>query len=314
MNRRGALVSLGAAAAQTILPIAARSADAIRVNELPFDGTLQVTYAMDQGFASQAGLNVDISMISNGEASMAAVIGGAVDIGNANVFSILAAHERGVPIVILAPSTIYTSKAPSAFLMVPKDSSVQNARDLNGKTLAINGLKGLDQYSALAWTDKNGGDSQSLRFVEMPIADMALALASHRVDAAIISQPFASSAAEARVLSSPYDGIAPAFLIGCWTATREWSVAHPAIVTSFAKMIYKTGVWANANRDVTANTLIRVTKVDPARMKLLPRATFTERYSPAIIQPIIDVALKYGAITKRVRPEDIIAPKMPWNA
>ena len=148
----------------------------------------------------------------------------------------------------------------------------------------------------------------------MPFADMPIALASHRVDAAVVAEPFASRATEARVLVSAYDGIAPSFLISAWVATKPWVAAHQDLAKSFARMIYKTAAWANANHDATAETLVRVAKIDPSRLKSLVRATFAERYDPAMIQAVIDVALKYGAISKPVRPADLLAPGMPRTA
>jgi NitT/TauT family transport system substrate-binding protein len=312
MNRRQALAMLAAGTA--LDPTRLLAADVIRVSEQPIDASFEVSYAQAQGFTTQAGLNVDIQLMSNGAASMAGVAGGSVDIGNTNIFSALTAHERGVPLVLVAPGSVYNSKTPSSFIMVPKDSNVRSARDLNGKTIAVDGLRNITQYGPMAWADKNGGDAQSLRFVEMPFADMPIALATHRIDAAVIAEPFASRATESRSLASAYDGIGASFLIGGWMATRSWVAANATAAKSFARMIYRTAAWANANHDASAETLVRVAKIDPSNLKTLVRASFAERYDPSMIQTVIDVALKYGAITKPVKPADILASAMPRNA
>jgi NitT/TauT family transport system substrate-binding protein len=311
VKRRNALATLAAGTVQSVLPMKVQSADALHVAAPPIDAAFEVNYAQANGFTTLADINVDVQTLSSGPAVMAAVLGGAVDIGNNDVFSILAAHEKGLPIVLLAPGAIYNAKAPSSFLMVLKDSPIKSARDLNGKTIAVNALQNITQYAPMAWVDKNGGDSRNLRFVEMPFPNMPLALAAHRVDAAVIAEPFATRAIEARVLVSAYDGIASSFLIAGWVATRNWVSTHPELAKAFARLMYRTAAWANINRDITSQTLVRLTGADPALVKILPRATFAEHFDPALIQVIADTALKYGAITKPIRIEDVIAPGMP---
>lgn len=311
INRRTAMLAIGATVAQPLFTREARAAESIRVTEQPIDASFEVSYAVAQGFTTQAGLDVEVVLNSNGAASLAAVIGGAAEIGNTNTFSLFAARERGIPLVALAPGSVYNTKTPSTFLMVVKDSPIQTARDLMGKTIAVDGLRNITQLGPMAWVDKNGGDSRMLKFVEMPFADMGLALASHRVDAAVIAEPFASRATESRILVSAYDGIAPSFAIGVWAATPAWVAAHQEAAKAFARMIYRTAVWANAHHDDTADTLVKVAKIDAARIKTLVRATFAERYTPALLQPVIDNALKYGIITKSMRPDDVLASGMP---
>lgn len=313
MNRKTALVTIGAAGAAALAPASASAADIITIGELPIDGTLEPSYAEEQGFIKEAGFDANIQVLSNGAAAMAAVIGGSLDIGNTNVFSVLSAHERGVPLLIVAPSGLYNPKVPATLILVSKESPIQTARDLNGKLVAVNGLKNIDQYGPMAWIDKNGGDSQSVHFTEMPFNDMSLALSSRRVDAAVVAQPFASNATDTRVLGRPFDAIAPSFITGCWVATESWIRAHPDLMKKFTRLIYRTAAWANAHQQDTAKTLVRVAKIDPTRVASLPRATFAERYNNGLVEPIIATALKYGAIAKSVRPEEIVAPGMPWT-
>lgn len=314
MRRRRLLGLLGAAAA-TGLPRAARAADRLRVAEQPIDSSLEATYAQVHGFAARAGLELNIEMLpSNGAANLAAIVGGNIDIAISNTFTALAAHERGVPIAIVAPSSVYSSKAPTTFLMVPKDSPIRSAPDLNEKTIAVNGLRNITQFGPMAWVDKNGGDAKTLRFVEMPFADMPVALASRRVDAAVLAEPFASRASEARVLTPAFDGIAPSFLVSVWVAARPWIEAKGPLCARYARMLYRTAAWANRNRETTAPTLLEVTHLDPSSLKSLVRATFAERYDPGLLAPVIDVALRYGGITKPVRPQELAAPGMPVSA
>ena len=72
--------------------------------------------------------------------------------------------------MLIGPGGLYTSKTPSTYLIVPKGSPYRTASDLNGKTVAVNTLRGLPQYGTQAWIDKNGGDSKRVKFVELPFS------------------------------------------------------------------------------------------------------------------------------------------------
>src|SRR6185312_7579577 len=120
------------------------------------------------------------------------------------------AHERGVPVTIIAPAGNYLTRAPISALMVPAGSPIKTAKDLNGKIVAVNGLKNITQLATEAWCDQNGGDWKSLHFTEMGFPEMPAALRAHRVDAAFITEPVVSSAVRsgtATVIGKPYDAI-----------------------------------------------------------------------------------------------------------
>src|ERR1700733_2000618 len=115
---------------------AAGAADAplqtIRVATVAVDAGAEVYYAQKMGFFKANGLDVQITGLTNGAAVTSAVIGGAADIGQSNVVSLSQAHERGIPVVIIAGAIRYTVAADESGLGVPLDSSIYTARDLTG--------------------------------------------------------------------------------------------------------------------------------------------------------------------------------------
>lgn len=312
MKRRNVLRVLAASTLAGLAPSLARAADdAVRVITIPADSSLEVNYAQSAGFAAQLQVNATVDMGTNGAAIMAAVAGGATDIGISNVGSLLTGREKGIPVVIIAAAALYNSAEPSSVLMVPKDSPLKSARDLNGKTIATDGLGNLAQFGPQAWIDKNGGDSRTVRWVEIPFTDMPIAFSAHRIDAGFLAEPNATRAKEfARVFGNAYDGIANHFLITAWFSSAGWAAANPDLATRFATMVYRTAAWANANRSATADVLARIGYVDPALVSSMNRATFALRADPAMIKPVIDTALRYGAITKSINPADMFAPQV----
>ncbi|HEY4441535.1 MAG TPA: ABC transporter substrate-binding protein [Candidatus Elarobacter sp.] len=307
MNRSTVLHALAATAAAAALPVRARAADPIRFATIPIDSGAQAFFAEAQHMFPKAGIDAKVHSIPNGAAITAAVVGGSIDVGFSNILSLATAHEKGIPITLIAPAGLYLAKAPTSVLMVPKDSPARDARALNGKTVAVNGLKNITQLAVQAWLDKNGADSKSVNYVEMPFSDMPLALASHRIDAALVAEPSVTEAKKnARTLAQAYDAIAPDFLIGGWFTSQRWAGAHPDLVKKVAGVLRESAVWANKNGAASADVLASATKIDPATLKVMVRAVFAERLDPGAIQPLIDLAAKYGYLKAGFPAQDLI--------
>jgi NitT/TauT family transport system substrate-binding protein len=291
------------------LPGSAQQLATLKIATTPTDIGSEVFYAQDKGFFKANGLDAQIQVISNGAAITAAVMSGALDVAQSNIASLASAHEAGLDVVIIAPAGQYSSKTPTTALIVSKNSPIKTAKDLNGKTIAGNGLKNITQVGAFAWMDKNGGDTTTTKFVEMPFPDMPGALGQGRIDAAVIAEPELSAAlakGEVRVLANCYDGIAQNFMIGAWFTTGTWAKAHPDLVKRFSKAISQTAQWANKNQAASAEMLTKYTKIEVAPG--MKRTVYAEKLEPALVQPLIDGAAKYGITKKTFPASDIIAP------
>ena len=170
MNRLAALVcSLlllvpGIASAQT----APKSPVTLHVGAIPSEVAAELFYGVDMGFFKKAGLDVQIDFFNNGGAIAAAVASGALDLGLSDLMSVINAHSRGLPFVYAAPGLLTTLKAPTVGLLIPNASPIKEAKDFNGKSVAVSGLKNIAQITASAWIDANGGDSKTVKFVEVP--------------------------------------------------------------------------------------------------------------------------------------------------
>ena len=108
----------------------------IRLAMPPTDAASQGYYAQQKGFFKNVGLNVQILKTNEGASVAAAVAGGTADIGQSNLSSLCAAHERGLPFVAIAGSNLFVSTTHQSELVVAPDSPYHTARDFNGKTIA----------------------------------------------------------------------------------------------------------------------------------------------------------------------------------
>jgi ABC-type nitrate/sulfonate/bicarbonate transport system substrate-binding protein len=284
----------------------------LNLGVMPSDGTSEGFYAFDQGFFKAAGLDVKLTVMNNGAALTSAMVAGDLDIAIASVGVVAMAHDHNLPMKFVAPSADYNGPPDATLLMVPKDSTVKTGADLNGQTVAINGLKDLTQFTTAAWIDKNGGNVSTIKFVEIPFSEMGVALQNHRVAAALMVEPFIEAAKPvARALVPGAAGaVAPHYLSMGWFSMDSWTQKNPETIRRFRIAIQKAAIWANAHRSESALILLRHSKLDPDVVKTMVRAHFDPSGSvdPAIVQPVIDTAAKYGSISKPFPAADIIAP------
>jgi NitT/TauT family transport system substrate-binding protein len=307
VNRRNALAGLGAGLAAAAAPRIASANDPLHIASIPLDAGAEAYYAYDMGYFRDAGIDATVDSIPSGAAILAAVAGGAVDVGFANLISIAVAYKHNVPVTLLAPGSLYTASIPTSVLMVPKDSPAKTGRDLNGKTLAVNGLKTITQYAPELWIDKNGGDSTTVKFVEMTFPQIVEALGSNRVDAAIVADPFIAQAKPAaRILADAYDAIGSRYIIGCWFSTTQWAAAHPALAGRFAQAIARTAQWANTHKPQSGVILAKYSKMDPAVAATMLRVDYAPRFVKSDMQPVIDLVARYGGLPASFPADELI--------
>jgi NitT/TauT family transport system substrate-binding protein len=269
----------------------------LRVGTILVEAAAEIYFAQDAGFFAKAGLTADIQAFDTGPAIAAAVVSNALDIGYITVDAAAAIHQKNIPLVLIAPSAEYlspTTQGTSAF-MVPANSTARNGADLNGKTIAVIALNGITHIAARAWIDQNGGDSAGAKFVEVPPPAMPAALATARVDAAWVTEPFLAPALKnARVLGYGFDAIGKRFLLNAWFTTQAWARTHADLARRFAQTMGATAAWANANHAASAPIVAKYTKIDPGLLANMTRSYYAGQLTPALLQPLVDISAKYN--------------------
>jgi NitT/TauT family transport system substrate-binding protein len=290
------------------LPVRADDASAIHVLAVPIDLYAGGYFALDQGFFKAAGLDVEITTLANGGAVATALAGGSGDVAATNLVSIATAFERGVPLTVIAGGGLYSTHAATTAVYVTKTSPLHTARDLEGKTISVASLNDLATLGLKKWLTQNGADFKKVRMLELPYPEAIAGLAAGRIDAAMLTEPWATTARDAgdRLYAKPEDSIAPEFNIGAWATTRAWAQAHPDLVRRFAAAIYAAAKWANAHQDQSALILAKYAKSDPKQIAGMIRAPQSTDLTPAHVQPPLDAAYAFAQLDKPLTASDLI--------
>ena len=263
------------------------------------------------GFFSKAGLDVEIQTMPPGPAIAAAITSNTINIGYSDVYVLATLHSKNSSFVIIAPAAEYSSSTSAhvAALVVPANSPVQHAGDLNGKLIAEPALHSLAESAARGWIDQNGGDSSTVKFAAIPFPAMPAALDAGRIDAAWFVEPFVTTSTKnGRVLAYGFDGIAKRFLVSAWFTTQQWAKDHPDLVVRFSAAMHDTAVWANQNPMRSGEILAKHTDLDPTVIATMTRTRFGEQLTPTLIQPFIDVFAKYNGFSTFPARELIYVP------
>ncbi len=313
MIRPAFLRALGATASAAIVASPARSGaqtmPKVLVASAPDEDAVAALWSIDTGAFRKAGLDVTIQRASSGAAIAAAVIGNAVDIGKSSSMGLVTAHAKGIPLVLLAPAAIYNTDLPNAGLVVAKNAPYKTAADLNGKTFAVTALGDIFAVAIQAWIDQNGGDSKTLKFVELPAAAIPDGIAAGRVDGGMLANPiFAGSidSGKCRLLSHAFDAIAPHFIGAAFFCTADYATKNRELVTTFRRVLAQSATYINAHHDESVPSIARFTGIEESVIRSMPRLTLGTSLDPKLLQPLIDAAVRYGSIPKGFNASEML--------
>ena len=308
MNRRTTLSALAAATALG-LPRIARAADptVLQLGTMGADGSAEPFFCADRQFLKDAGFDKKITVMNNTAQLASAVAGGSLEIGYGSVIPLAQAHLRGLEFRVIAPALVYTAPALTNVIMTGKNSNVKTAADLNGQTVAVNGLRDLTQYEMQAWIDQNGGDVKSVKLIEIPFSEMGAALEANRVAAAIFAEPFATAAlSQARYLGNASLAVGRHYMVTGWFSTTAWLAQNADTARRLQAVMLKIAKWANANHTDTQQIILKYTKITPDVAAKMVRSGYGEtKADAALLQPTIDLAVKYGGM-ERVAANELI--------
>ncbi len=315
ISRSTVLAGLGAAATAAAFPrVAAAQTAPLRIAGVFSDYFAEPFYAKDAGAFAKAGFDVDASALNNAGAVVAAIGGGSLDMGTGDMVSGVNAINAGVPIVLIAGGGMYNARTDngSTILAVASDSPIHSAKDLAGKSIGVPTLVGMTTACLRAWLPANGVPETAVKFVEMSTTTAMPALSRGTIDAALMAEPFVTfGKGTIRAIGSPYDIAADRspnreFCVSVWYASKAWIDADPARAKRAVAAIYDTARWANTHRDETFAILVRDGKLDADRARGMQRTTYATSLTPALIQPVIDIAQQSKMFTKPVDAASLI--------
>ena len=300
---------LAVSAAAALSPAIASADDPLKVLVLPTTAATPFYYALQNGLFTKAGVDVDFQPTTSGNLAIQAVVVGAAQIGLTNLLSLAQAHVHGVPLQVIFGAGFHNRQQPIQWMFVAGDGPIRTAKDLEGHTVAVSGLHDLGSLAVRAWLAQGSADSTKVRFIELPEEQMLSSLQAQRVDAIVTFEPFTTAVLEsksARILCMPFDAIAPQFDVTVWAVYGPFLAANRDRVSRFVRVMRQATAFANAHFDAVAPVIASYTKIDVETVRHGLRAKTAADPVPGNLQPVIDVAARFGELSTAFPANDIM--------
>jgi NitT/TauT family transport system substrate-binding protein len=285
----------------------------IRLISAPSDDLRPVLYAQKAGLFQRAGLNVTIELTNSGAVAAQAVISGAMDVGKSSLTPLLAAYAHGLPFVLVAPSILYHPQWPlTGEVVVAANSPIRSPLDLQGKVVACTALGDIGYLGIRALVDNRGGDSSTIKWVEIPTAAVTPALDAGRVDAGLITEPSMSRDIKAGKVRFLFDMLAPGsyprpILESAFYSTHAFADKNRDAVARFAKVVEQAAAYSNTHEAETVPLWAAFAGLEPDVAAKINHTYTATSFDPQQVQPVIDLAARYNIIPHAFDARDFIA-------
>jgi NitT/TauT family transport system substrate-binding protein len=223
-------------------------------------------YGIDSGIFEEHGLEIEVVPQTDVAAIVSGIASGTYDIGFATVVHVLTANANGIPIRTVA--TIEGQIRPDdegTVTIASAASGITDFAGLEGKRVATVGLSSMNTLTTWALADEAGIDAKSIELVQLPFGQMAAALESGDVDAAVMQWPFAEDAMNAGGVPLGYNNrvmfkdTATTF----FNTSQSFIDQNPNTVQAFSDAMVESIEAATENPDAAKEALIPALNLTP---------------------------------------------------
>lgn len=283
---------------------------AITVGVIPIVDTAPFRLGVEKGFFKELGLDITVQDAQGGAAIVPAVMSGSNQIGFSNLSSIVIAKSQELPVRIIGAGVETTGDAAGDFggVVASADSGIASAKDLEGKTVAVNTLNNIGDTMTRYAVEQDGGDPSKVKFVEMAFPDMPAQLASGNIEAAWVVDPFYTvmQGQGANVVDTVFVTFHEDLQIGGFFTTDTYLAENAAVVEAFKEGLKKSNEYASENEQEVRDFLGTYTKIDPEIANTIVMPQWPTELNEEALQKLADEGQKYGMISKKVEVKDLI--------
>ena len=226
-----------------------RPAANLRLGYLPIAECTPLFVAQTEGIFQKHGLTVELTEFDAGPTVIAAALGGSLDGGLSGVTPLFFAMEKAKPLVLTNDGGhVVKADHPYVGLVVSASSRIRTVAELKGKTVAVNGLKTIED-ALLRVALRKAQLEDGVEVVTLPHPNMVPALSRGTIDASMAIEPYIASglaAGSIRVLMGSEE-IIPSFQVSAIFFTKVYADAHPSEIQKFTVAYNEAIEWIEAN-------------------------------------------------------------------
>ncbi|MFF5183521.1 ABC transporter substrate-binding protein [Streptomyces sp. NPDC000345] len=237
----------------------------VKLGLIPIVDVAPVYLGIEQGFYEKHGLKLSITTAQGGAAIVPGVVSGQFQFGFSNMTSLMVAQSNNVPVKAVSNGIASTGVQGEDFgaITVKKGSPIRSAKDLEGKKVAINTLKNINETAVRASVRTAGGDPDRVKFVELAFDQMPAALDSGQIDAAMVVEPaLATVKSQGGVeIASPLVDVAPDLTVAMYFTSAQYEAKNPDVVKKFQEATAESLAYADSHPDEVRQIVTTYTKI-----------------------------------------------------
>jgi NitT/TauT family transport system substrate-binding protein len=259
----------------------------------PVGDSLPVYDAISKGYFKDEGLDVELTPAANGATTINALVSGSTDLALVSYPSLITAYSSHLPVTIAAPGIAGTDQY-AAGLYVLADSDIHKPADMVGKKMATPSLGSVGDIWFRGVLLQEGLDPESVKYVEIPQANMAAALKAGDVDGIFQTEP-TLSATEASLDIRPIGfQNGPQ---GLFATSDKMLQEHPEEVAGFRAAMAKAVADIKADPHGVAKAMMpKYTEMTPEAAAKMRLPDYEVNYDAAGVQEVVDLMVKVGLL------------------
>lgn len=306
------LLCLGAVDPASAAEVPAAGAEKVTFGYFPVADFLMTFIAKDRGYFAAHGIDATLQLMTNNATSIpSALVGDSIQIGGTTLPVVLQANDSGLNVKALAGSGSYYPDNRLSAILVPADSTVKEAKDLEGKSVGVTGINNMVHIVATKWFADHGADPKKIHFVEIQIQQTPDMIRSKQLDAAVAFEPFLSrivSNGTGRVLAYYTDFIPAGTATMVWAVAGDYAAAHPQTIKNIRAALADALADHNAHPDQDEATLEHYLPVPPAILKTIPRSQYINDLGGTQVNFWSGLMSAQDLITKPADPKAVLVP------
>ncbi len=283
-------------------PDQAAVATTISVGIVPIIDVAPIYLGREKGFFSSRGIDLFLVPEQGGGPIIKGVLAGKYQFGFSNVTSLMAAKADGAPLKAVANAVASTGRPGRDFsaIVVAGGSSIQSAKDLAGKQVAVNTLKNLGDTTVRQSVRADKGDPDDIQFRAMPFSDMPAALQNQQVDAAWVVEPQLSEVLTqgGHVIASNYVDTAPDLTVAMYFTRTPVIEQDPELVKRFAEAVNESLGYAAGHPEEIRTTVGTYTKINDVVRTSMILPSWTHDINRASLERLATLGRQDGIFAK----------------
>jgi len=277
----------------------------LTIGSSPTISNASLYYASQSGLFAKNSLSITPDVLQSGAQAIPQLLNGQLQFAASDPLAALTAISKGLPVDIVAVGNVIASGQatdPSG-LLAKAGGPISSLADLNGKTVAVNAANSLAQVGLEAAIDAKGGNSKTVKWVEVPFPQMVVAVEKGIVAAAATNEPFVTSGKHAGLIEVPYGGLSTT-LAGVpqvvYLGTKSYVSSHPQVVNSFITSMNAANAALTGNPAEIRAIGAKSTTTAAATLAKITLPTFGPPLSLAKLKELENLTVRYGVIKQPI--------------